>query len=109
MEEGMSALKIPAPKVETGDDFTRTKLYYYDNLNKWTKEDWIRTCYLYTCYCYINEIEVSNSILRDRFGVEEKNKSIVSRIIKETLNSKYIKLSDESASPKMRRYIPYLT
>lgn len=107
MEEGMSELKIPAPKVETGDDFTRTKLYYYDNLNKWTKEDRIRTCYLYTCYCYINEIEVSNAILRDRFGVEEKNKSIVSRIIKETLNAKYIKLSDEFASPKMRRYIPY--
>ena len=71
------------------------------------KEDRIRTCYLYTCCCYINEIEVSNSILRDRFGVEEKNKSIVSRIIKETLNSKFIKRSDESASPKMQRYIPY--
>lgn len=107
IEEGMSTLKIPAPKVETGDDFMRTKLYYYDKLNKWTREDRIRTCYLYTCYCYINEIEVSNAILRDRFGVEEKNKAIVSRIIKETLDSKYIKLSDEYASPKMRRYIPY--
>ena len=32
MEEGMSALKIPAPKVETGDDFARTKLYWYANL-----------------------------------------------------------------------------
>lgn len=48
IEEGMSALKVPAPKVEIGDDFTRTKLYYYDNLNKWTKEDRIRTLAIYT-------------------------------------------------------------
>ena len=32
MEEGINALKIPAPKVETGDNFARTKLYWYANL-----------------------------------------------------------------------------
>ena len=103
----MGELKIPAPKVETGDDFARTKLYWYNNLTEWSKEDKIRTCYLYTCYCYVNEIEVSNSVLRERFGVDEKNKAIISRIIKETREAGYIKLSDENAAPKMRRYIPY--
>ncbi len=38
---------------------------------------------------------------------EEKNKAIVSRIIKDTREAGYIKLSDENASPKMRRYVPY--
>lgn len=107
MEEGMGELCIPAPKVETGDDFVRTKLYWYDKLSNWSKEDKIRTCYLYTCYCYINEIEVSNTILRERFGIDEKNKAIISRIIKETRLAGYIKLSDENAASKMRRYIPY--
>ncbi|MCM1399379.1 MAG: putative DNA binding domain-containing protein [Clostridium sp.] len=107
MEEGMSELRIPAPKVETGEDFARTKLYWYKSLNAWSKEDKIRTCYLYTCYCYINEIEVANAVLRERFGIEEKNKSIVSRIIKDTMEAGYIKLSDENAAPKLRRYVPY--
>ena len=107
MEEGMRDLTIPAPKVETGDDFTRTKLYWYDNLNDWKKDDKIRTCYLYTCYCYVNEIEVANAVLRERFGVEEKNKAIISRIIKDTIDAGFIKLSDENAAPKLRRYIPY--
>lgn len=49
----MSALKIPDPKVETGDDFARAKLYWYADLNEWTKEDKIRTCYLVTCYYYV--------------------------------------------------------
>ena len=56
---------------------------------------------------YVNEIEVSNSVLRERFGVDEKNKAIISRIIKETKEAGYIKLSDENAAPKMRRYFLY--
>lgn len=107
MEEGMRELRIPAPKVETGDDFARTKLYWYSNLTDWSKEDKIRTCYLYTCYCYINEIEVANAVLRERFGVNEKNKAIISRIIRDTMQSGLIKLSEENVAPKMRRYVPY--
>ncbi|WP_102268304.1 RNA-binding domain-containing protein [Massilicoli timonensis] len=107
MEEGMNELKIPAPKVETAEDFTRTKLYWYKNFGEWKKEDKIRTCYLYTCYCYVNEIEVSNAVLRNRFGIEEKNKAMVSRVIKETMKLGFIKLADNSAPTKMRRYIPY--
>lgn len=54
----------------------------------------------------MNEIEISNSILRKRFGVEEKNKAIISRIVKDTLEVGLIKLADETA-PKMRKYVPY--
>ena len=107
IEEGMFDLKIPAPKVESGDDFCRTKLYWRANLNDWTTEEIIRTCYLYTCYCYVNEIEVSNAVLRNRFGVESQNAAIVSRIIKNTLNAGKIKLADENSSQKNRKYVPY--
>jgi len=107
MEESMCDLKIPAPKVETGDNFARTKLYWYPNLNSWKIDDKIRTCYLATCYYYINEIEVSNSVLRERFGVEDKNSAIISRIIKDTMQAGKIKLADESAALKKRRYVPY--
>ena len=104
---GLCELQIPAPKVETGSDFTRTKFYWYKNFNDWTREERIRTCYLYTCYCYINDIEVSNKELRKRLGVEEKNKAMVSRVIKAAVDEGYIKLADENAVVKMRRYIPY--
>lgn len=104
----MRDLKIPAPKVESSGDFTRTKLYWYPNLNGWKKEDKIRTCYLATCYYYVNEKEVSNAVLRDRFGVDAKNMAIISRIVKETINAGYIKLADdENTSLKMRKYVPY--
>ena len=107
IEEGMRDLLIPAPKVETGEDFARTKLYWYAGLNEWSKEERIRTCYIATCYNYVNEIPVANVVLRQRFGVDEKNKAIVSRIIKETMEAGLIKLFDEGAAPKLRRYVPY--
>jgi len=107
MEEGMSELKIPAPKVETTDDFTRVKLFWYPDLNSWKKEERIRTCYLATCYCYVNGIEVSNSVMRERFGVEEKNMAIISRIIKETLDADFIKIHEGNTARKNRKYLPY--
>ncbi|MCM1246786.1 MAG: transcriptional regulator, partial [Roseburia sp.] len=107
MEEGMRDLTILAPKVEIGDDFSRTKLYWYASLSKWTKEDKIRTCYLYTCYCYVNEIEVSNAVLRERFGVDEKNKAVVSRIIRDTVDKGLIKIENDAVGVRARRYVPY--
>jgi len=107
MEESLRDLKMPSPKVESGDDFVRTKLTWYPSLNCWKKEDKIRTCYLATCYNYVNGIEVSNAVLRDRFGIEEKNKAMVSRIIKDTIEAGMIKLEDDNAATKLRRYVPY--
>lgn len=107
IEEGMCDWKIPAPKVETTEDFCRTKLFWHSSLNQWSKEEKIRTCYIYVCYCYVNGIEVSNSVLRERFGISETNKAIASRIIKDTMNSGKIKLADPSATVKMRKYVPY--
>jgi hypothetical protein len=47
------------------------------------------------------------SVLKSSSKVGKKNKAIVSRIIKDTLDAGLLKLSDENAAPKMRRYIPY--
>lgn len=99
--------KIPAPKVETTEDFCRTMLYWHESLSKWSKEEKIRTCYIYVCYCYVNGIEVSNAVLRERFGISEANKAMASRIIKDTLEAGKIKLADPNAVVKMRRYIPH--
>ena len=107
MEEGMRDWKIPAPKVETSEDFCRTMLYWHRSLSEWTKEEKIRTCYIYVCYCYVNSIEVSNSVLRERFGISEANKAMASRIIKDAVLAGKIKLADPNSAVKMRRYVPY--
>ena len=76
-------------------------------MNDWKKDDKIRICYLYTSYCNVNEIELANTVLRERIGEEEKNKANITSLIKDTIDAGFIKLSDENAAPKLRRYIPY--
>lgn len=51
---------------------------------------------------------MTNQSLRERFKIEEKNAAIASRIIRDTLESKMIKLDDpESKSRKFVKYIPF--
>ena len=107
MEEGMRDWKIPAPKVETTEDFCRTMLYWHSSLSQWSKEEKIRTCYIYVCYCYVNGIDATNTVLRERFGVADKNKATVSRIIRDTVEKGYIRLYDDSTAPRYYKYIPY--
>ena len=107
MEEGMASMVLPSPLVDTGPDYTRIKLFSYPDFSSWTKDDRIRTCYMTTCLRYIESIPVSNAMLRDRFGIPEKNSAVVSRIVKEAIAENRIRILDESAGAKARRYIPY--
>ena len=107
MEEGMASMHLPSPLVESGFDFTRVKLLRYDDFSSWMNEDRIRTCYISTCLKYIESVPVSNAILRERFGIDEKNSAVVSRIVKEAIDDNRIKLLDASTGPKSRRYVPY--
>ncbi len=50
---------------------------------------------------------LTNASLRDRFGIEERNKATVSRYIRETVEAGMIKPYDETASRKMMKYVPY--
>lgn len=72
-----------------------------------SKEDRIRACYLHACLKRVNREYVTNSSLRERFNIKEKNSSMVSRLLKQTLESGLIKLADETASDKNKKYLPY--
>ena len=49
---------------------------------------------------------MNNASLRKRFGIEEKNSAIISRVIKQAVEADLIKLYDPAANRKTWRYIP---
>jgi len=49
---------------------------------------------------------MNNTSVRKRFGIEEKNSAIASRIIKQAVEADLVKLYDSSANRKHWRYVP---
>lgn len=55
---------------------------------------------------YVKFGAISNTDIRAVFGLEDKDKVKVSRIIKETVNMGLIKPLDPETAPRYMRYIP---
>ncbi len=100
--------QLPAPKFIEGENYTRVILYAYKTLRQMDKEDKIRACYLHSCLKVVSGEYMTNQSLRERFAIEEKNYSMVSRIIRETIDSGLVKDYDpESSSKKHAKYLPF--
>ena len=50
---------------------------------------------------------MTNSSLRERFGIDAKNSAMVSRIIKEAVKEGKIRIYDESVGTRAREYMPW--
>jgi len=100
--------QLPAPKFIEGENYTRVTLYAQKSLRQMDKEDKVRAAYLHACLKYVSGEAMTNQTLRERFGIEEKNYSIASRIISEAIKSGQIKDFDpESKSKKHAKYLPF--
>ena len=101
------ASQLPAPLPEQTDDHTRVTLFAYRPLVAMDKADRIRAVYLHACLRYVNREHMTNTSLRERFGVDPKNSATVSRFIREAVNGGSVLPYDAQAAPKLMRYIPF--
>jgi predicted HTH transcriptional regulator len=106
--EAVERAILPAPKFIKGDFYTKVVAYPKKNFAEMTKDDRIRACYQHCCLKYMDNEKMTNQSFRERMGIEERNYSMASRIIKEAINSKMIKeYAPENKSRKYANYIPY--
>ena len=71
------------------------------------KDDRVRACYLHACLRYVQRDFMTNTTLRERFRIDDKNSATASRIIKDTLTAELIRCHDESVGSKARKYLPW--
>lgn len=102
------AYQLPAPEFIVGDNFLRVKIFSPRKLSKMDKKDKIRACYQHACLKYVSGENMTNSTLRTRFNIGQKNYPMASRIISDTINANLIKDSDrENKSRKHAKYVPF--
>ena len=99
---------LPAPEFIKGDNYTKVFIYPKKTFAQMSKEDRIRACYQHCCLKYMEKEPMNNQSFRERMEIEEENAAMISRIIKDSVNSGFIKgFNPESASKKHAKYIPF--
>ncbi|MFH1958307.1 MAG: ATP-binding protein [bacterium] len=100
--------QLPAPLFEVIEDNTRVTLFAHRPLKKMDRNERIRATYLHACLKYVQKQYLTNSTLRERFGITKENSAMVSRIIKEASKGEMIKLLDpDNESRKYAKYVPF--
>lgn len=98
--------QIPSPKIILYEENTRIILYSNISFNTISNEDKLWSVYLHACLQYIKGEHLTNFSLRKRFGIDEKNKAIISRLIADAISKEMIKVFDERTAPRYKSYIP---
>lgn len=99
-------LLLPAPLFEVTNEFTRSVLFAPRPLNKMDKDDRVRACYLHACLRYVNREYLTNTSVRERFGIERRNLALASRLIEEAVGARVIAPVKPDAGKRFMRYLP---
>ena len=99
--------QLPAPLVEVADNHTRVVLFAPRPLSSMDRVDRVRAVYLHACLRHVNREYVTNTSVRGRFGIEERNSAKASRLIGEAVEEGAITPDDPAAPRKLMRYVPW--
>lgn len=99
-------MQLPAPKIELFEESTRVTLYSEVPFTNLSPEDKLRACYMHACVRYVQEEYLTNSSLRERFGLPQSSAGSISRLIKDAVSKRLIKPLDPGTSNKYMKYVP---
>lgn len=105
---GSETYMLPPLRFTVSENRTTVTLFSYRPLSELTRQEKLAACYQHACLRYVNGEMLTNQTLRRRLGIEQKNYSMVSRLIKEALENGLIKDADPgNNSKKYKGYLPY--
>jgi predicted HTH transcriptional regulator len=99
-------MQLPAPKIDLYQESTRVTLFSEIPFSNISADDRYWACYLHACIKHVQGEQLTNSSLRERFGLKESSSGSISRLIKDTVERGMIKPLDPNTAPRYMRYIP---
>ena len=99
--------QLPAPVFEVTADHTRAVLFAHKPFTKMDKKERIHACYLHACLKYVSREFMTNSSIRNRFGIDPHNIAQASRIIRDAVDEGVVCPYDSQVSKKLMKYVPF--
>ena len=101
------AVQLPAPSFERPPGSTRAVLFAHKPYSSMSRVERVRACYLHACLRYVQSDTMTDSTLRECFGIEPRNSAIASRIIRDTIAEGLVEPYDPDQGTKHARYVPF--
>ena len=98
--------QLPAPRIQIYQESTKVSLFSHLDFTNIPVEDKLWSTYLHACIKFTEGEALTNTSLRERFGVADTSAGSISRLIKEAVNRKLIRPVDPNTAPRYMRYIP---
>lgn len=99
--------QLPAPRIETYESSTRVRLFSNIPFSTLSPEDKLWACYLHACIMHVQGEQLTNSSLRNRFGLKESSAGSISRLIKDAVAKGILKPLDPDTAPRYMKYLPF--
>lgn len=98
--------RLPAPRIQVYQDSTKVTLFSHIDFSNISMEDKLWACYMHSCIRYVEGESLTNSSLRERFGLKDTSAGSISRLIKEATEKRLIKPLDPTTARRYMKYIP---
>lgn len=97
---------LPTPRIDVYEENTRITIFSEIPFANISSEDKLNACYFHACIKIVQSEQMTNSSLRERFGLSSTSSASISRLIKEAVRRELIKPFDTNTSHKYMKYIP---
>ena len=98
--------QLPAPRIHLYEESTRVTLFSEVPFSSIVAEDRLWATYLHACIKQVEGEQLTNSSLRQRFGLKESASGTISRLIRDAVERKLIKPLDPNTAPRHMKYVP---
>lgn len=102
----IEAQNLPAPLFISSTDTMRVVLFGERDFSTLSKQDKLRACSFHCQLRWLGHDYMSNSSLRERFGLDDKDYQAVSGVISEAIKEGLIVPADPKQGKRNARYVP---
>nr|WP_244959022.1 RNA-binding domain-containing protein [Novosphingobium marinum] len=100
-------MALPPPLIQPVEGSTIVTVFKDRPFAKLTPEERVRACYQHACLKYEGGEAMSNSSLRERFGLSKRQYPQISNVIRDSIEAKKIVPENEDQGKRYARYLPY--